>query len=146
MTRLLPGWLDLVKFIDLVTFVNLLKQWLSKWLTIPTTDDSRYNGASENHRISTGENQPSQLDWRMRDYANLCKHCLFVVSDRGEVSSYLTNLGFRIQIMKLIISDGGEGDIGIFYTSPLWSRQNSWNSFLPQNDKTNWKQYKKERQ
>ena len=45
------------------------------------------------------------------------RHCLFVVSDRGEVSSYLTNLGFRIQIMKLIISDGGEGDIGIFYTS-----------------------------
>ena len=85
-----------------------------------------YDGASENHHIISGENQPSQLDWRMKDmpiFAN--RHCLFVVSDRGEVSSYLKNLGFRIQIMKLIISDGGEGDIGIFYTSPLRSRQNS---------------------
>ena len=37
------------------------------------------------------------------------RHHLSVVSDRGEVSSYLTNLGFKIQIMKLIISDGGRG-------------------------------------
>ena len=37
------------------------------------------------------------------------RHHLFVVSDRGEVPSYLTNLEFKIQIMKLIISDGGRG-------------------------------------
>ena len=37
------------------------------------------------------------------------RHHLFGVSDRCGVSSDLTNLEFKIQIMKLIISDGGRG-------------------------------------
>ena len=90
-----------------------------------------YDGASENHHIISGENQPSKLDWRMKDmpiFAN--RHCLFVVSDRGEVSSYLTNLGFRIQIMKLIISDRGSEILVYFTPCRREKRQTSFQFFL----------------